>query len=208
MAKLIILGNTPTCPFFCSLHPTRHKPRTGVTAPVIMKPGSWVILRWDEHKSSQVFQSSQVFAWLRVSILVTQARRSSLLKTWMTAGLPDLPQCDVRTLTYTLQRVGEEGDSVVPRERSHRVGRSGNLADLLCQQSSQRHSSLVKWAQKHGRRGCSDEGERQGQALTSQCVVTTPSRSPAHRQFSFKHTQARHVFRSVYNSSSDGASVI
>jgi hypothetical protein len=38
-------------------------------------------------------------------------------------------------------------------------------------------TSLKKWAWRQGRRGCSDEGEREGQELTSECVLTTPIRN-------------------------------
>jgi hypothetical protein len=43
--------------------------------------------------------------------------------------------------------------------------------------------------------GCSDEGEREGQELTSECVVTPPSRNLAHKHCSFKYAQDRHVHR-------------
>jgi hypothetical protein len=44
-------------------------------------------------------------------------------------------------------------------------------------------------------RGCSDEGEREGQELTSECVLTTPIRSLQHKHCSFKYDQDRHVHR-------------
>ena len=33
---------------------------------------------------------------------------------------------------------------------------------------------LKQWVRRHRRRGCSDEGKREGQELTSECVLTTP----------------------------------
>ena len=53
----------------------------------------------------------------------------------------------------------------------------------------------TKWARRHGGRGRSDEGEREDQELTSECVTKTPIRSLAHKHGSFKHTQDRQVHR-------------
>ena len=58
-----------------------------------------------------------------------------------------------------------------------------------------RPTLLQKWARRQGRRGCSDEGEREGQELTSECVLTTLIRSLAHKHCSFKYAQDRHVHR-------------
>jgi hypothetical protein len=54
---------------------------------------------------------------------------------------------------------------------------------------------LQKWARRQGRRGCSDEGEREGQELTSECVLARPSRSLEHKHCSFKYAQDRHMHR-------------
>ena len=40
-----------------------------------------------------------------------------------------------------------------------------------------------------------DEGEREGQELTSECVLTTLIRILAHKHCSFKYDQDRHVSR-------------
>ena len=56
-----------------------------------------------------------------------------------------------------------------------------------------RPTFLKKWARSQGRRGCSQEGKREGQTLTSECVWTTPSRSLEYKHCSFKYTHDRHV---------------
>ena len=60
-----------------------------------------------------------------------------------------------------------------------------------------------KWERREGRRGCSDEGDREGQELTSECVLTTPSRSLDHKHCSFKYDQDRHVYRCAWNCKSN-----
>ena len=54
---------------------------------------------------------------------------------------------------------------------------------------------LKKWVRRQDNMGCSDEGEREGQELTFECVLTTPIRSLAHKHCSFKYVQERHVHR-------------
>ncbi len=58
---------------------------------------------------------------------------------------------------------------------------------------------LKKWVRRQVRRGCSDEGEWEGQELTFECVLTTPIRSLAHKHYSFKYVQDRHVHRRAWN---------
>ncbi len=52
------------------------------------------------------------------------------------------------------------------------------------------------------RRGCSDKGELEIQELTFECVLTTPIRSLAHKHWSFKYDQDRHVNRCPWNGKS------
>jgi hypothetical protein len=57
------------------------------------------------------------------------------------------------------------------------------------------------------RRRCSYKGERQDQELTSECVLTTPSRILSHKHCSFKHAQDRHVHRRAWNCKSTCSAV-
>ena len=57
----------------------------------------------------------------------------------------------------------------------------------------------TKWARRNGGRGSTDEGERECQELTSECVLKTPSRSLVHNHCSFKHARDRHVHRRSWN---------
>ena len=66
---------------------------------------------------------------------------------------------------------------------------------------------LKKWVRRQGRRWCSDEGEWEGQELTSECVLTTPIRSLAHKHCSFKYAQDRHVHRRPWNGKSSCSAV-
>jgi hypothetical protein len=52
-----------------------------------------------------------------------------------------------------------------------------------------------KWKRSHGRRDCSDEGGREDQESTFECVLTTPSRNLSHKHCSFKYTRDTHVNR-------------
>jgi hypothetical protein len=72
---------------------------------------------------------------------------------------------------------------------------------------TQKSNFLYWWRVRPGRRGCSDEGNREFQELTSECVLTTPIRSLVHKHYTFNYTQDRHGHRSPWNDKSTCSAV-